>query len=98
MEQLDRTFTLAQLQAYVQVVRTARSYGAPLSPLKDTVLHLVEEVGEVVRAVRRNDAENLSEELADSLFYILAAANAAQIDLASALAQKEERNRQRFGA
>ena len=98
MEQLDRSFTLAQLQQYVQDVRTARSHGAPLSPLKEMVLHLVEEVGEVVRAMRRSDAENLGEELADCLFYILAAANEAKVDLASALAQKEQRNRQRFGA
>jgi NTP pyrophosphatase (non-canonical NTP hydrolase) len=62
------------------------------------VLHLVEEVGEVVRAVRREDWENLEEELADTLFYILAAANEAKVDLASAFARKEQRNRDQFGA
>jgi hypothetical protein len=48
MEELNPSITLAQLQQYVQAVRTARSHGAPLSPLKEIVLHLVEEVGEVV--------------------------------------------------
>lgn len=98
MRQLDAGFTLSDLQKYVQEVRIARSHGQPLSPLRDVVLHLVEEVGEVVRAVRRSDGENLSEELADCLFYLLAAANEAQVDLASSLVEKEERNRVRFGA
>lgn len=73
------------------------SQGQPLSPLSEMVLHLVEKVGEVVRAMRRDDLENLSEELADCLFCILSAANEAQVDLASALIKKEERNRLRFG-
>lgn len=62
------------------------------------VLHLVEEVGEVVRAMRRSDSANLREELADCLFYTLAAANEANVDLAEALEAKEQRNRSRFGA
>lgn len=98
MRKLDASFSLAQLQEYIQDVRVARSYGAPLSPLKEIVLHLVEEVGEVVRVVRRDDAANLKEELADCLWYVLAAANEAKVDLASALDEKEERNRVRFGA
>ncbi|MEW6523074.1 MAG: hypothetical protein AB1445_05800 [Bacillota bacterium] len=34
----------------------------------------------------------------DCFFYLLAAANEARVDLASALISKEERNRARFGA
>ncbi len=98
MRELKPELSLPQLQQYVQEVRVARSHGRPLSPLSEMVLHLVEEVGEVVRALRREDSANLREELADCLFYVLAAANEAGIDVAVALSEKEERNRQRFGA
>lgn len=97
VKRLDANDTVPELQQYVQEVRKSRSQGRPLSPLTDMVMHLVEEVGEVARAIRRDDRENLDEELADCLFYILAAANEAQVDLISALMAKEERNRVRFG-
>jgi len=87
--------TLPQLQAYVQEKLIARGL---VSPLPDEVLHLMEEVGEVVRAMRRGDKANLGEELADCLFFILSAANVADIDLQAALTEKEKRNCIRFGA
>ena len=93
--QLDRSLTLPQLQAYVQEMRVARGL---VMPVRDVVLHLSEELGEVARAVRKDDRENLGEELADCLFFVLSVANEAGIDLTDALLQKEERNRGRFGA
>ncbi|MDF2629266.1 MAG: putative pyrophosphatase [Symbiobacteriaceae bacterium] len=93
--QLDRSLTLPQVQAYVQEKRVARHL---VMPVQDVVLHLAEELGEVARAVRKGDQENLREELADCLFFILSAANEAGIDLTEALLRKEEKNRNRFGA
>lgn len=93
--QLDRSLTLPQVQAYVQEMRIARNL---IMPVKDVVLHMSEELGEVARAVRKHDQENLGEELADCLFFVLSAANEAGIDLTDALIRKEERNRTRFGA
>jgi NTP pyrophosphatase (non-canonical NTP hydrolase) len=95
MTQLNRTSTLPEIQQYVQEMLVARNL---VLPLKDVVLHMTEELGEVTRAIRKNDAENLREELADCLFFVLSAANAAGVDLTTALLAKEERNRVRFGA
>lgn len=87
--------TLPELQAYVQEKLVARGL---VSPLADEVLHLMEEVGEVTRAMRKGDQANLGEELADCLFFVLSAANVAGIDIEAALREKEKRNCIRFGA
>lgn len=92
---MNRDMTLPQLQQYVQAKLVARNL---VTPLPETVLHLMEEVGEVTRAMRRGDRANLAEELADCLWFVISAANVAGVDLDAALAQKEEQNCVRFGA
>ncbi|HWI65742.1 MAG TPA: MazG nucleotide pyrophosphohydrolase domain-containing protein [Symbiobacteriaceae bacterium] len=87
--------TLPELQAYVAEKLVARKL---VQPLPNAALHLVEEVGEVARAIRKGDQANLAEELADCLFLLLTTANAAGVDLAEAFAEKEKRNTVRFGA
>lgn len=46
-----------------------------------TMLWLVEEVGELAEAIRRDDRENIREELADCFAWIGALANLYDIDL-----------------
>lgn len=53
-----------------------------------TMLWLVEEVGELAEAVRRNDSENIREELADCFAWVGAMANLYDIDLEAAFLQK----------
>ncbi|MCD4822505.1 MAG: nucleotide pyrophosphohydrolase [Methanococcoides sp.] len=53
-----------------------------------TMLWLVEEVGELAEAIRRNDMENLREELADCFAWVGAVANLYDIDLEKAFLEK----------
>lgn len=92
---MQPNMTLPELQAYVQEKLVARGL---IEPLPNVMLHLMEEVGEVTRAMRKGDQTNLGEELADCLFFILTAANAAGVDLQAALGEKERLNCLRFGA
>lgn len=53
-----------------------------------TMLWLVEEVGELAEAVRRDDRENLREELADCFAWVGALANLYDIDLEEVFLEK----------
>jgi NTP pyrophosphatase (non-canonical NTP hydrolase) len=53
-----------------------------------TMLWLVEEVGELAEAVRRDDRENLREELADCFAWVGALANLYGIDLEEVFLEK----------
>ncbi|MFW5986912.1 MAG: MazG nucleotide pyrophosphohydrolase domain-containing protein [Methanohalophilus sp.] len=53
-----------------------------------TTLWLVEEVGELAEAIRRDDLENIREELADCFAWIGALANLYGIDLEEVFSEK----------
>jgi len=53
-----------------------------------TMLWLVEEVGELAEAIRRDDNENIREELADCFAWVGALANLYDIDLEAAFLEK----------
>ncbi|MBP2030595.1 NTP pyrophosphatase (non-canonical NTP hydrolase) [Methanohalophilus levihalophilus] len=53
-----------------------------------TTLWLVEEVGELAESIRRDDRENLREELADCFAWIGALANLYDIDLEEVFCEK----------
>ncbi|WP_321429983.1 MazG nucleotide pyrophosphohydrolase domain-containing protein [uncultured Methanolobus sp.] len=53
-----------------------------------TTLWLVEEIGELAEAIRREDMENIREELADCFAWIGALANLYDIDLEAAFLEK----------
>ncbi|AAM03984.1 TPA: nucleotide pyrophosphohydrolase [Methanosarcina acetivorans] len=55
---------------------------------KATMLWLVEEVGELAEAIRREEPENIEEELADCFAWIGALANLYGIDLEEAFLKK----------
>ena len=53
-----------------------------------TFLWLMEEIGELSAALRTGDAENLREEFADVLAWLVTIANVEGIDLTEAVAEK----------
>lgn len=53
-----------------------------------TFLWFLEEVGELTRAYRRGEAENLAQEMADVFAWLASVANLLEIDLESAVGQK----------
>lgn len=53
-----------------------------------TFMWLMEEVGELAAALRGDDRQNLSEEFADVIAWLVTIANVAEIDLNDALAAK----------
>jgi NTP pyrophosphatase (non-canonical NTP hydrolase) len=55
---------------------------------KATMLWLVEEIGELAEAIRREESENIKEELADCFAWIGALANIYEVDLEEAFLKK----------
>ncbi|MEL6897235.1 MAG: MazG nucleotide pyrophosphohydrolase domain-containing protein [Planctomycetota bacterium] len=53
-----------------------------------TFMWLMEEVGELARALRGDDRENLKEEFADVIAWLVTIANVADVDLSAALSNK----------
>jgi NTP pyrophosphatase (non-canonical NTP hydrolase) len=94
---------LIQMQRYYERVARLRGYGD--ETVQDTMMLLMEEVGELARAIRRqvnlrrdgnpinNDA---ALELADIQLYVLHLANLLGVDLAKAVFEKEQINDQRY--
>ncbi len=104
MLQLSQEYTLKQLQSYVKDVVKQRGWDKN----NDLELFLLfsEEVGELAKAIRyhrglcpehgHSGLENLEEEFADVLAYLLDLANYFDIDLTQAFWKKEEKNAKRL--
>jgi len=99
-----RELTLNQLQDFVQSM--IRKRGFEKETMHDVLLLLIEEMGELARAVRGftglkisrrqlEKCENLGEELADCLIYLVDLANLADIRLEDAFREKEATNSKR---
>ena len=56
--------------------------------LYKTVLWLIEEVGELATAIRREDKKNIAEEIADVIAWVVSIANLLGIDVEQALIDK----------
>ncbi len=94
---------LPDLQAYMAAICQQRGWDKA-SDL-ETFLLFTEEVGELAKAIRvrrklftesaRPKADNVAEEMADLLSYLLDLANRLGIDLETALRAKEAENRNR---
>lgn len=95
---MDGKTTVKYLQSYIK----EKDYHPELE--KDYFLKLVEEVGEVSRAMRKGlKAEDMShlegtldEELWDVIYYALAIANLYDIDMEQVIKVKEELNQRRY--
>lgn len=77
--------TIAAFQRYIadRYEKSDRERGTP-----GTWLHFSEEIGELARALARNDRANLEEEFADVLAWLCTLANINDIDLAKAVTDK----------
>lgn len=92
--------SLLQLQNYIQRIVELRGFDK--EGIRDVMLLLVEEIGELAKAVRKSIGLKTSEsptgektvanELADCLIYLLDIANLANIDLEQAFQEKERLN------
>ncbi|MNF94830.1 MazG nucleotide pyrophosphohydrolase domain protein [compost metagenome] len=98
VEQLNSPMTLAELQNYVK----RRDYNP--EAVNGYFLKLIEEVGELAEAMRKNVRQGpsgikgtIEEELADVLYYTVSLANVYAIDLELAFKQKDELNRMKWG-
>jgi len=102
MPQLNDDPTLSDFQAYV--VQLERERGFEDQNARDKCLLLGEEIGELFKAVRKNEGlkvditsrfGTIAEELADIFIYVCALANRYGIDLETAFREKEALNHQR---
>jgi NTP pyrophosphatase (non-canonical NTP hydrolase) len=98
---IPRRADLATLQGYIRNVVHLRGFDD--ESVRDVMLLLVEEVGELAKAIRREiglkveltipqDRKMVAHELADCLIYLLDIANLVDIDLDDAFRAKEEIN------
>jgi NTP pyrophosphatase (non-canonical NTP hydrolase) len=102
MESLRENASLRDIQAYVAALETERGFAH--RPATAQCLKLVEEIGEVCRAVGRLEgqpedprgrASDLGEEAVDSLIMLVAVVNRYGIDLEDAFRRKEHHNNTR---
>lgn len=77
--------TIAAFQRHIadRYEKSDRERGTP-----GTWLHFSEEIGELARALARNDRANLEEEFADVLAWLCTLANINDVDLAKAVTDK----------
>jgi NTP pyrophosphatase (non-canonical NTP hydrolase) len=85
MDADSKTLSLAAFQRHVserwEAADRARGSAA-------TFVLFIEEVGELARALHKNDRANLREEFADCLAWLCTLANINDVDLAEAVAEK----------
>jgi len=105
MPHLGERPTLADLQRYVAELETERGFAD--QTVRDKCLLLGEEIGELFKAIRREEgllideqsvSPEVAHELADILIYLCAIANRRGIDLEKAFRAKEEINGSRTWA
>lgn len=77
--------TIQQFQKHIsdRYEKADRARGTP-----GTWLHFSEEIGELARALARDDRANLEEEFADVVAWLCTLANINDVDLAGAIARK----------
>ena len=76
---------LAEFQALIEAIYFQKDQGRGL---ERTYLWFAEEVGELTRALRRDDAANLEEEFADVLAWLATLASIRGVDLEAAARRK----------
>jgi len=98
--EVPRSADLYALQSYIRTMVRARGFQD--ESLRDVVLLLFEEVGELAKAVRKEvglkvdlskqNYKGISDELADCLIYLMDIANLVNVNLDDALREKEKIN------
>ena len=103
LDSLNKQSSLEDLQLYVNEVREIRGFSN--DTLKDLMILLTEEVGELAKEVRKiskmkldiqeKSTIDVEGELADVLIYLLSICRYLNIDLFEAFKSKEEKNSHR---
>ena len=103
--ELDRIHTLPEIQAYLNRAFVQRGFEGESS--SDKMLLLVEEVGELAKAIRKNDSvlgvdmqqienyHDIVDEVADVFIVLISICNILNIDLLKAVVTKERKNEKR---
>lgn len=103
---LKETNTLREVQNYVKNVNKIRGFHK--QEITKVMLLLLEEVGELAKAIRRNATDiaidkkkinhydTVEEEIADVLYMLLCVCNDLDIDLYSCIKEKEAKNIKRI--
>ena len=101
-ENLKQSSTLSDIQTYIKKVLQLRGFEG--QTVKDKILLLVEEVGELAKAVRKNSSgasvdlqkiknyDSVESEIADVLIVLISVANILNIDVFKSLKEKEQIN------
>lgn len=101
-ENLKQSSTLPDIQAYIKKVLQLRGFEG--QTVKDKLLLLAEEVGELAKAVRKNSSgasvdpekiqnyDSVESEIADVLIVLISVANILNIDIFKSLKEKEQIN------
>lgn len=102
MKPLKRLATIGDLQKYVIEMEKERKFNS--QSISDKCIMIVEEVGELFKAIRREQGikidkkskfGSIEEELADILIFLVTIANRYHIDLENAFRAKELKNEKR---
>ncbi len=93
--------SLSELQAYAKATFAYRKFDAGV---KDEYLLMIEEAGELAKALRKHNGikmasdapdQSVAHEAADVLWALMTICNLVGIDLEQAFREKEEKNKQR---
>ena len=99
---LNESYTLSEIQKYIKNVIKLRGFEE--QEIEKTMLLLVEEVGELAKAIRKNatdmkidnskinNYDTIESEVADVFIVLTSICNKLDIDLYKALKDKEENN------
>jgi NTP pyrophosphatase (non-canonical NTP hydrolase) len=105
MTKVPKNGSLADYQAYLKQIVKERGFDK--ETVSEVFTIMVEEVGELAKAIRKNNGQkvysdsrhhDVEEEAADVLFMLLDVCNRLDIDLEKAFQAKEAKNQKRISA
>ena len=102
LKELSSKSSLNEIQSYIKSIMEIRGFNKEKS--SDKILLLVEEVGELAKAIRKNESKlgidktkeynysSVESEIADVFIVLLSICDVLNIDLFKAFIEKEEKN------
>ena len=105
LNEINEESSLTQIQAYIEKVVELRGFAG--QPVQETMLLLLEETGELAKAIRKSATKmsvdvdkmqnysTVESEVADVFFVLAAVCNQMNVNLFRALKEKEEKNCER---
>ena len=102
LKKLSNQSSISEIQSYIKKVMEVRGFNKEKS--SDKILLLVEEVGELAKAIRKNESKlgidktkeynysSIESEIADVFIVLLSICDILNIDLFKAFIEKEEKN------